>query len=360
MIGIYCTTIYHLLVAISLAQNDFKDRQVVLFVSPHFDNSRDFIYNLSNNMEEKIFQEIVILDDCFGTTRYGIERKIRFFFFYRAAIDRCQKYTYKKFIFFPGNLITASLFAKYISKFSPDCEFAFGDDGLASYVNHDEYTKLSNSQNKILSLLSCHKYLQMYKILYVMEPGLVVNNKKFVVKHINHPDFKNREFMELIRKIFSAELLPPCDILYLQQPFIYDSKDLAHFEDIQTVSIDKVCNICRNKKIYIKIHPRTPKNYSTPKNMPKVKSNNLFEASLSPDINRTVLITLFSTAAFTPFLFWGYTPKIILLYRIANKSIVSNNLNEFIKQFRAIYTRYGGEIYEPENWNQLANYLKIL
>lgn len=84
--------------AISLAQNDFKDRQVVLFVSPHFDNSRDFIYNLSNNMEEKIFQEIVILDNCFGTTRYGIERKIRFFFFYQAAIDRCQKYTYKKFI----------------------------------------------------------------------------------------------------------------------------------------------------------------------------------------------------------------------------------------------------------------------
>lgn len=360
MIGIYCTTIYHLLVAISLAQNDFKDSKVVLFVSPHFDNSKNIIYNLSNNIGEKIFQEIVVLKDYFGTARYGIERKIRFFYFYQAAIERCRKYNYKKFIFFPGNLITASLFAKYISKFTPDCEFAFGDDGLASYINHDEYTKLGKRQNTISRLLNYHKYLQMYKTLYVMEPGLVMNNKKFMLKHINHPDFKNRGFVELIRKIFTAELLPPCDILYLQQPFIYDSKDLACFEDIQTESIDKVCNICKGKKIYIKIHPRTPRNYSIPQNMPKVKSNNLFEASLSPDINRTVLITLFSTAAFTPFMFWGYTPKIILLHRIANKSIVSNNLNEFIKQFKVIYTRYGGKIYEPENWNQLVNYLKML
>ncbi|WP_432642347.1 hypothetical protein [Acidaminococcus sp.] len=360
MIGIYCTTIYHLLVAISLTQNDFKNQEVILFVSPHFVDNKKIINNLNSNIGKKLFKKIVILNDYFGTKRYAIERKIRFFFFYRKAIDLCKKYTFKKFIFFPGNLIIASLFAKYISKYSHDCEFGFGDDGLASYINHDEYTMLSESQNQISNLLNYNQYLQMYKTLYVMEPDLVVDNKKFILKHINHPDLKNNGFKELIKKIFTKGMIPKCDILYLQQPFIYDSKKLACFEDTQTKSISKICNICKDKKLYIKIHPRTPKSYSIPSKVLKVNGTDIFEASISSDINDTVLITLFSTAAFTPFMFWGYTPKIILLYQIANQSINSSRLNKFIKKFKIVYSRYGGRIYEPNNWNQLEKYLKVL
>lgn len=361
MIGIYCTTIYHLMVAISLAQNDFKNHEVILFVSPHFFNKEKIIDNLSSGLGKKIFKEIVILDDYFGSRRYTVERKIRFVFFYRKAINLCRKYLFKKFIFFPGNLIIASLFAKYISKTSFDCEFAFGDDGLASYINHNEYTKLSRSQNLISNLLNYYQYLRLYKTLYVMEPSLVVDNKKFILKQIKHPNFSDLEFKKILRKIFLTETIPSCDILYLQQPFIYDSREFACFEDVQNKSIHAICDICTDKKIYIKIHPRTPGNYVIPPNMIKVRNTGLFEASLASDINRTVLITMFSTAAFTPFMFWGYTPTIVLLYRIANKStIMSDNLNEFLEKFKLVYSQHGGNIYEPQDWNQLTKYLKLL
>lgn len=359
MIGIYCTTIYHLMVAISLAQNDFKNQEIILFISPHFIDKERVVNNLSSYPEEDLFKEIVILNDYFGSKRYAIERKFRFIFFYPKAIELCQKYLFKKFIFFPGNLTIASLFAKYISKNNPCCEFAFGDDGLASYINHDEYTKLSNNQKHISKLLNYDQYLRLYKTLYVMEPSLVISNKRFILKQISHPNFGDSKFQKVIKEIFLTEVIPACDILYLQQPFIFDSRKFMRFENIQDRSYKVICDACTDKKIYIKIHPRTPRSYVIPSHMIKVKSTGLFEASLTSSINQTMLITLFSTAAFTPFMFWGYTPTIILLYHMANKSILSDNLNEFLRRFKVVYSQHGGKIYEPRDWNQLISLLKL-
>lgn len=347
------------MVAFSLAQNEFKGDEVILFISPHFKNSKNIIQRLCEN-SKNVFKEVVILDDHFGTKKYVLIRKFRFIFFYKKAIKLCERCKFQKFIFFPGNLIIASLFAKYICKHNHQCEFAFGDDGLASYINHDEYTKLSGKQKRLLILLNYQQYLKRYRILYVMEPDLVVTNKHFMLRKITHPDFKNTEFRMLMKKVFVSALIPQCDILYLQQPFIYDSNQFACFEKVQSKSIRDICSICRKKKIYIKIHPRTPENYKIPDNIVRVKGKGLFEASLTSDINQSVLVTLFSTAAFTPFMLWGLTPKIILLYKIANESILTSNLALFLKKFKKVYNQNGGKIYEPENWDQFEYYLNLV
>ena len=355
MIGYYCTTSYHLMIAILIALCKGNKAKQALFITPHFKNIHGDILFLKKS---GLFKDIIYLDDHYGSRCYLLYRKYRNIFFYKNAKLYCLNNKFREFIFFPGSLFFACYFAKMIFSNSPECEFSFGEDGLASYINHAEY-RLQKRQSKFfLKLFGVKKYLKFYSSLYVIEPDLVINEGMFLLKKIQRKQKNTYEFKELIERVFGHNELPPCDVLFLQQPFMADSAKLKKLDEIQTKALAIVSKLIGSKKGYVKIHPRTISAGNIPKNLNVIAGNGLFEASIVKKINHEIIVTVCSTAAISPFIIWGYTPTIYLLYKIDKNFSLSRNLKIFLEKFKVKYQESGGKIYEPESLDDFYSALK--
>ena len=337
-----------------IAINNEKKRKQILFISPHFKNKEKVIYALEKT---GLFEAVVLLNDYYGSKKYKLVRKYRKVCFFGEAKKFCHNYSFSEFIFFPGSLIFASYFVKYIRRKSPDCSFAFGEDGLASYIRHAEYCLPNKRMKYFLKLMGGENNLRLYKTMYVMQPDLVVNEGNFLLKKIVRTDEIISKFNKLIENIFGMEKIPRSDILFLQQPFKSDLSSMNLLENLQDQALKYLSGQIPRLSAYIKIHPRTLNLDSFPKNLKLIESTGLFEASVTPQINNVLLITVCSTAAISPYMMWGYTPPICFLYKIDGGFSFSKNLQTFLEKFKGEYQKRGGIVYEPQSWN---NFIKIL
>lgn len=354
-VGFYCDTIYHLLVALSMGTHEFKNEEKVLFLAPHFKDPEKIIFSLKNKV--KIFKNVVVLQDHIYDRWAIVHRRLRYFFFYPSVKLASKEYNFTQFILFTCHPQLIALFAKWIHKYNPLCRLSLGEDGLASYINQNMYRYPSTRKAKFLFALNgLHKFYKEVNEMYVFEPQLVQNENNYKLKKIQKPNLRDPLFKEIADSLFAKETVPNVQFLVLHQPFNTKIAQERQYDDIQKRLLGYLADYSNSAAI--KMHPQSQDMFDFSPKIKCYRSTTPFEMSMTSDIEHIVLTTLFSTAVFTPFLFWGYKPTILLLYKLAGKNLLMTRLENFVKDFKNIYEKAGGTILLPENWKEVQEILQ--
>lgn len=354
IVGYYCDTIYHLLVALSMATAEFRGNERILFIGPAFKNSQFIIQSLK---KASVFSHIYVLNTHMYDPWRKWNHRFRYVYFYKSVKVASRRYMFQHFVLLTCNPQMIASFEKIIHKHNPDCKIALGEDGLGTYVHQSSYGISSFKARWMFSLCGLYKHLFAVKDMYVYNPDLVQNERGYHLLRLQKPSLNNRDFVEAVQQVFSIEKLPSADFLILHQPFNTAVQEEKGFDAVQQRMLSLLVQLRSHDKLAMKLHPRTRDENEFPKEIHCFKSTTPFEVALDPSIEKTTLVTLFSTAVFTPFLIWGYTPPLILLYKLADKSHLTDNLEKFVQQFRVLYEKAGGRIEVPQTWDELRDVL---
>lgn len=356
-VGFFCERIYHLLLVLSMATTEFKEDEKILFIAPEFNNLKLIVESLKKSF---IFSRIYILNSYAHSGLRKWNHRFRYVYFYKSVKEASKYYPFQHFVLLTCNSQITASFEKIIRQYNPECKVGLGEDGLGTYVNQAALYGVDVDTPKarwMFSLCGLYKPFYAVKDMYVWEPDLVQNERGYHLRRLQKPSLENRDFAEAIQQIFSIEKLPVSDFLFLHQHFNPERADQKGFAAVQRKSLTLLAKTHPQSRLSMKIHPGYLGNDEFPKEIRCFKSTTPFEVALDPSIEKTTLVTLFSTAVFTPFLIWGYTPPLILLYKLADKSHLTDNLEKFVQQFRVLYEKAGGRIEVPQTWDELRDVL---
>jgi hypothetical protein len=350
-IGFCCATPYHLLLSLNMALNEFRDANKFLIIYDHFDNS-DEIAKKCN--EQKIFSEIIVVHDR-NFTKW--QRRKSYFLIDKRLKSFLHRYVFDEFIFFTLDFMAVSTIIKEIFKRNKSCRFSLGEDGLVTYIRDKSFNVgVSGIKIKLfLQISKKMKYLNLIHHMYLLEPQLTSYQSSLLVHKITKLDFRNKDFQRIINEIWGCYKIPKLDMLILHQPFLEDH--LYEYAQVQEKCVNLVLDLCKDRKVGVKFHPREVderKKFKSEVCLPNTVAP--FEAILSSDLNDTCLISVNSTAVFTPFIIANLTPDIILLYRMTS---MKNNvqLEKFVNNFSKIYSSRGGHLFVPQT---VENFIEII
>jgi len=350
MIGFFCTTPYHILLTISMALNEFKNDKLCLVVFKRFRDSDRIVKKLN---EEKIFDKIITIDTLEFTSFKNWNRRYRMFRFYPQFKEVAQRECFKEFIFFAPDYIEVSFMIKLISKNSPRCIFSYGEDGIGTYIYDNIYEP--NSRGRWwLNLLKRTKYLDKIKHIYVKYPELILNHQRYELKQINRTI--SEKFKAIILNIWPCNIELEKRIIFLQQPFQEDlNTSMARSQD----KILKRLSTDFSDKFVVKLHPRTrylPKDLS----LEVLDFDGLVESLFLRSESVNGVIGINSSALFTPYLLFGKTIPIILLYKLSDYQELSKRMESFIYYFEKQFKADGGKLYIPKDYEELHRILEYL
>ena len=333
-----------------LALEKYKTTKKILIIANHFPQVNQII---NTCYELNIFEVIYKINDHDNDALKHWSRRYRMFFFYKGLTEILQKYICDKVLFFPGEMLVNSFIIKIVKSVNPNCEFSLVEDGIGSYLGNTLYEP-NNKASFWLKLLKRDKYLKDIKYLYLLKPELLNFCSNYKIIKIDGCILKNQKLKEVLNRVFVPAKLPECDILMLQQPIKQDNKKYKDIDDRQFFLFDKIGKQFKNHSIYIKYHPRT-KILPVVSNCKSIPAGVLFENALTPSINNSIIISVYSTAAFTPYFLGEYTPPLIFLYKICKFDDISVSFTSFVENFAKLYSKVGGVVLIPNSIDELIS-----
>lgn len=337
MLLIMCATPYHIINAINIVKMEECEADIVLY--NHFKDSSELIDRIRKT---GIFNEVVLFNENNYSFKHKCKRFINAFFPSRLIRSIANKKMYDKIVFFSLDFINiAYIIRKYMRK-NINCEFAYGDDGIGTYMDSSAYNP-SPIVSKILKFNGNKKWLGKIHDLYVTTPQLI-NNTIYNLHEIKC-DIENIEYIKKLWYIDTNDIR--CKYVYLQEP-IPGSRELD----------EKVINILEKnvgeKEYIIKLHPREQDW--------QLEKNNIIDSQIpfervTADINEETLtlISICSTAAITPILLYKKKIRIIFLYNLSSYTQKGNfKIAGLCKQIEKIYNI---QILAPKSIEELEKYI---
>lgn len=353
MIGFCCATPYHILLSINMANNEFANEDKCLILYNHFKNANSIITRIK---KLNIFKRVFLLDDS---------KKIPKLSYYLALPGELKKilneYEFCEVIFFALDSLINSQIIKYVIKKNPQCTISLGDDGLGTYLNSELYKYDLQFWKRKLLLKILHRthFFDLYRKTYIVNPELLTYKTPMQVVKIKTLDFQSTDLRHIVTFLWKNQDNVDYDIVFLQQPFLEDH--LFNLEDVQRNAIKILCSTAHNKKISIKVHPRSDNRYLFQTQNVSVQNVDIpFEATLSFSMNKKTLVTIYSTAVMTPFLLAGLTPNIVVLLNLTDDSQRISKLYKFFQKFKDKYEKRGGKIYFPKSYQEYESLIQKL
>jgi len=347
MVGFYCGTPYHVMLAIHMSLHEFAGEDKCLVVLKNF-SSTEKVHDVC--IKEHLFKEVVIIDSHRFDRRREWTRRYRMFSFYPEFKALCKNYRFDRFIFFSADRMQDTFMIKLIMKKNPSCEFFIGEDGLGSYTKSDMY-KPQGRENFWLDLLQRRKYLSCLKTSYFLNPELLTYVPDGKVLSIQKPNRDEQYFLSILNEIWNSKpIMDYGGILYLTQPFLENKQPILAEE--QSYFIGYLQEKLGNRKLGVKLHP-TSRNIGIPSGCNVIGSDVLFEAMVG-NVRSKIFIGIYSGALFTPFLLWGDITPIILLCKLCSDQSRFGALETFLHRFSEKFEKQGGKIYIPKTINELG------
>lgn len=350
MIGFTCASNYTLMLAIWLSVDKFKNEKKSIIIYDEIPDCKNIYRKLQ---ESGVFENVKIIFNKNNPKLTNWKRRYHMFVLPKPIKELCRDNDFKKFIFFTNDPLNIPFIIETVYKKNPDCEFSRGEEGIGIYYDEEAY--LPTPKIKFwLSIFRRRKYLNMIKALYINEPSLLTYSTNLNIRQINSCA-DNKKLHDIIDTLWGHESLPNRSFFLMQQPFSEDDKSQSYIDKKANFVFNKICEKFPNLTA-LKLHPRT-RNYDFPQGAFIVDKNLQFEKCLNKFINHKTIVSINSTASFSPFLLWGYTPNIILLYRLFDWGEKQQarflNFNKFLKKFCLLYAQRGGKIYIPQNEQEL-------
>ena len=353
------------MLALNLACTEFQGQSKILVLYNQFllaEHARKIV------VEQHIFDDVVFIDEKFLESFWKFKWIRRVHAFANLSFENmCKKYSIEKILLFPADPMRISLMIKLILRYHPDCECYVAEDGFGTYVTmynmFPACQKMFTSGWKgrlLFSFLGRKKYFEKIKGIYCCRPDLLLEEIPIHKRHrIPSMSLKNERLRNVFFKIFGEKEIEYHDMILLHQPYSTTKQHRA--EHYQDELFRGICKRFPSAIAGVKLHPRDQiKNLG--EGIPIVSADIMFEYAIAKAINTKVLISPYSTAAYTPFLLWGYTAPIIFLYDLFRKQRIDigvdyDSIQAFTERFGAVYRKYGGKIYVPETMEDL--YLDI-
>lgn len=200
------------------------------------------------------------------------------------------------------------------------------EDGIGAYVGSKILDRDSRN-NKLISKFNKNS-MYRYEIdeLYLYEPSLVQQRENKVYKTLPKLNEENEAY-KFIEKIFNIAgkgkpTKQPLKYIFLDQPFQQDGSQIDEVEIFQFVKN----TIKQNEELVVKLHPRSDaKKYG---NANFLDTNVPWEIyCLTENIEKTRVISMASTASFTPSLMFGKSTNIIYLAKIIKEYYLKKGFN---------------------------------
>ena len=338
-----------------MALFDFKDEKRCLVLFNAFKGYKD-VYDVCK--ASNVFEEVILVKSDFDINWIqNWNRRYHYFFLYNSLSKLCKKFVFDKIIFFIIDPLNVSYVIKEVLNKNPKCEVCIAEDGIGSYLSNKLYLP-SKKQLFWLRLLGLKKYYEKISYMYLLHPEFLAYKPAQTVRKISKKGFETPEFQKMTTQMFECKKIPKCDYLLLQQPLSQDGVDLQKISANQECLFKLIDAKLKNKKVYVKIHPRS-KRFVKLDNCIELDQKFPFEVMIDNNINNCTIVTVYSTAAFTPYMLFGYKPRIILLFRLCEKFVFADNMNKFLSVFSKRYKKEGAELYIPETIEELVRLISI-
>ena len=342
-----CCTPYQILNLINLSMNQLSDYKVDLIIVDHFEGYYD-VYNKLK--KSKVFNKIYLCKQKYITEQGLKEHKNLYFNIVENYIKDFAVDKYNKFIIGNNLIISNILFAK-LRKINKDLEVVLIEDGVGTYTYGFQELK---TYVKYIRRLLGNPIIEKkdIKTIYVYDKELLCYEVGSNVKVVDLPKI-NKEVMDLSRYVFidtKSNKNTYNDIIYLDQPFTSEGVNISEKDVLNSVIK------CFGSNISVKLHPRQDKDIYEGINAKILKESNVIweiELLQIDNLKDKTIITVNSSAAFTPILLYGENINIILLNNILNESsndsLVYRFINKFIKKYRS-------NIFLPNSYEELNKY----
>jgi len=324
-----CNTPLQLLNMINVISNYYENDSRDLIITDEIKNCDVLLENIKTTY---FFDQVNLINEDYKQTVFlakGI-KKIYEFKKYKTRI-KTQYNSTKKYdrIFFWGGGWLNSIVAKQTHK-NKNCEFIWIDEGTASYSTHGLYWKKTLLQkiiyhikpSQIIKKIMGINYLfNNTKIQYLYRPEIADYAVPF--KRISIP-FLRQNRNDLIKQIFGYD-----ENIAIKEKFIYfdgaGNEDSLYGNDKEL--LEMVAKIVGKENLLVKVHPRSSSEWYI-QNGYSINANTSIPWEVycfdEKNLRNKVLISIFSTALLSPYLYFNYENKVISLLHLFNKSAYNN------------------------------------
>ena len=259
-------------------------------------------------------------------------------------------------IFISGTEIYSKIYAYKYMNYSTNLFYI--EDGLGSYDSVlDKDSKMK--QDTVFRIFYKKRPLELCKRIYLYEPNCVINNSYKKEVYEIPKIKKNTQIAETISNIFTGDVIEIHQkVIFLEAWF----NKLDQYE-YQRELIQVVIDAIGSENVGIKKHPNGICKVDLYKNNNVIEGISSFELNnFYYSLNNKIIISIISTASFTPKMIYDEEPYVIFLYKIFLLRFTCPEWNETGKVIEKIKSNYKkpSKIIVPESINELKKYLNQL
>lgn len=353
-----CCTPFHVIVTLQMVNTLFKNEQNDIFISDHFASAEKVFQNLKEESKHisNIANVFFVRDKEISYDKSLLKhKKIKSFVF-----DKLDRYIAEKLEvdYDSLNLFTHSFFTNLLVNYSfkknKELSVNFVEEGRMSYVISSRETKNRIKQiiNKVMSPFGFRFFnISLGSKLFLFQPGLYVgdfNGEIVKIPSIN----KKSEIKGLINKIFNYIPQPDfekAEFIFFDQSFSIDGNEQINEYKVME---DLIKNFNIND-LLIKLHPRDAINKYEKFKLKNVNNSNYpWELIyLNENLDGKKLISINSSAVFTPRIIFGINHDIVLLKRMYG--FLDDPLDEFLIAFNNYFEQ--AKVVQPESFKNIDN-----
>ena len=345
-----CTTPYQIMNAISIVYNDLLNADIFIFNT--FDKYKEVSSRLSN---EKIFRNVYCLNFyskikiCNIKIVSRLYCALRFVFasqYIKKIIPNGSVYDS---VYVSSQAIPKMVLIRALEKWNPKIKIVIYEDGMGTYVQNGH--ALNGSQKfQFLKKILKFKFrpegrtIFMPRLPQIAPPLEAVNDYKVIAMKPLPID----ECRTILKNVFIGDSLQ-----------IKINEKIIVFDDLRIANDKKIYML---DSLYDFIHEQYPTNSickSHPRSQFNTKSNiKFFPFTHIPveiiymgtdNLEDKIIVSVFSTASFTPALLFGKYPALILLYKMLLDDDDILQMDMLVNKMKKIYKN---KIYTPLTPNE--------
>ena len=346
-VGYFCATPLHVLHAISLRLTVDSAGTAQLFVYNHFADAKRLVTALR---QLGPFERVELIDSCTKTLWDKLQR-LWHSVIPIAPVRRLLRgaFPFDKAVFFVLDALTMT----QLMKRGKSCDFYYGEDGIGSYINQRLY-QYSAESRLLLRLTGREKYLRRIRGIYLHQPSLRVAHRDIPAALMPSVSLSAPPMAQILQQLWPLQE----DAIDTDRRGIYLREPLQElfegaFDDLEQRIMACIHTVFTSDKVYIKPHPRMPAPLGAGRDwltcdVPFERLMGLFD----PD--RSVLVSVVSTAALQPVLLGDRPPVMVFLYRLLlqPEDPLRRLWDTFFEKLRA-YGKVGERVLIPDTLQQL-------
>jgi hypothetical protein len=349
-----CCTPFHILVSIHLAKTKYSNDDNTIFISDHFASS----LKIKKKLEQlSVFNNVYYVKDKKLSYDKSVLnfKKITYFFFDNVSklINKNPEgFNYDQLFIFTNSFFSKILLNKAI-KTNPALQINFVEEGIMTYLlnKQDRNEKLKIYMDKWLQLFFNKRFLNLdivNKIL-LFKPAYFMGNINCTLEEIPIINKNDKNFINKLNFVFEYKKQNDFNnypYIFFDQSFSIDGNGIVNEFEV----IKKLINIIKVEEILVKLHPRdSVDKFNKIGNLNVSNANFPWELIyLNEDCNNMTLISVNSSALFSPYNIFGEKHKLILLFDLFN--LKRDYLEEFVR------ISENKEIFIPKTEDELRSF----